>query len=1112
MESKINCEASASFSVSPVVKDPNGTSTGTVHHEMDIDTHTPTSASISVSPVVKDPSGTSTETVHHEMEVDTHTPTSASISVSPVDKDPNGTFTETVHHEMDVDTHTPASAGVRSEVSVTQCPPMTRPNVPFSLIHIWEDHYTPNDTSNLTDPRPLETPDNVLAVPSFLLREFLSLLTERRVFRAVPEVSSTVTAEHRSSDASNTSTRPKSGSATRSVLRFVPRTRLSPILEESPEAPSKSPVLDYLIKARQDSISGSRTDTSEIEMVARAPSPGSGSAQRAIRDPMTAAATPAVLRESPSSTVQSLQNLAANTPCKTKVDLEFSRLMSESIDKENERKAAEPESDDEIPHRPSQRVRPNGPAIKKMALQSQVSRPAHELRMRLRSQETQNYDAEGNLVLSNPNAGRLLSNLIELKEPFDSDDEGLPMLPPPQRNRTPGQASPLQQPTGSTEASQAWTEDAAVSQPTTELVNHDEQAAANETSSPQSSPEIGNSQLIVTSPSATPPAETLPAETPRNRGWGLGSLFSSARSVSRFIPGFGHSTPAQFREALPVVDTSAITMISNSPQLALPAPENATTPFIPQVSRATNDSQTEPRHNAPATAGPARGAQTAPRKTFKPRREMKEQAAKAAMKSDMRTQADETAGREEMREKAEKATKPGQKRKRAPSPDSIPNPPGCSYGMDLDYFLYSSSSDEEVEENVDTPIRKGKERMIDGVEQPRSKRVKVNEERNESVAATYLEEPNLSLSAEHSPRGRTSYRFDPPSSNEVIGDPHRARPYTGTMFALPSSKGPIYHGGNVFEQADSTKKAAEHASAYKSGLDEYIPTPSRTFTVPYGSDSEDDDDDEEDQPELETSRSVANKEVGTTTPKRVGGLDEGSIALLDKFFGAPKDATPAAKPAVSSSPQAPSRPSSSNGTLPASSSAADTEALARARSQALKYTPKQPSGLRAQSRLSNSIVGSDVGDKAHEVIGGLETSAADRNSIYADEGQQGDSRHVGLQDNAIVWNGNQKEQQGRAGMTVREAGQQPSGGAMNGMDGEVRAALDAIPESDLMHFNFPRMRTYAEQGILEPEVEASMDVNWTEQDTARAEQAFPIMFNAWKAEQQFMETSIGSPV
>lgn len=38
------------------------------------------------------------------------------------------------------------------------------------------------------------------------------------------------------------------------------------------------------------------------------------------------------------------------------------------------------------------------------------------------------------------------------------------------------------------------------------------------------------------------------------------------------------------------------------------------------------------------------------------------------------------------------------KRKRAPSPDVIPNPPGCSYGMDLDYFTYSDDEIEEAEE------------------------------------------------------------------------------------------------------------------------------------------------------------------------------------------------------------------------------------------------------------------------------------------------------------------------------------------------------------------------------------------------------------------------------
>ncbi|RMJ20882.1 hypothetical protein PHISP_08248 [Aspergillus sp. HF37] len=42
------------------------------------------------------------------------------------------------------------------------------------------------------------------------------------------------------------------------------------------------------------------------------------------------------------------------------------------------------------------------------------------------------------------------------------------------------------------------------------------------------------------------------------------------------------------------------------------------------------------------------------------------------------------------------------KRKRAPSPDVIPNPPGCSYGMDVDYFYYDVNDFNEDEE-MDSP-------------------------------------------------------------------------------------------------------------------------------------------------------------------------------------------------------------------------------------------------------------------------------------------------------------------------------------------------------------------------------------------------------------------------
>lgn len=48
------------------------------------------------------------------------------------------------------------------------------------------------------------------------------------------------------------------------------------------------------------------------------------------------------------------------------------------------------------------------------------------------------------------------------------------------------------------------------------------------------------------------------------------------------------------------------------------------------------------------------------------------------------------------------------KRKRAPSPDVIPNPPGCSYGLDLDYFYYSDESDEEADGASQTEISPSK--------------------------------------------------------------------------------------------------------------------------------------------------------------------------------------------------------------------------------------------------------------------------------------------------------------------------------------------------------------------------------------------------------------------
>lgn len=538
-----------------------------------------------------------------------------------------------------------------------------------------------------------------------------------------------------------------------------------------------------------------------------------------------------------------------------------------------------------------------------------------------------------------------------------------------------------------------------------------------------------------------------------------------------------------------------------------------------------------------------------------------------------------------LRKEDAKAAVPGKKRKRrrSPSPDVIPNPPGCSYGMWDKYFYYSSTEeDDEDEEDVNTPTRKGNHRANDSDEQPRSKRAKVTEEQDEAEAA-----------ADHrdeSPRGRTSYRVDPePFSHVVIGNPHRARPYTGTVCPLPSSNPALYHGGNVFEQADTAKKQADSGETAAStplpsqsfntftvpysastaspspcfntftvpySASTASPSPSvntvtapysksaaspspsyNTFTVPY-SDSEDDDEDETEKPDSQagletpksanamdvdvttprsvnsmvidtpTPKSVINMDVGTTTPQQAGDLNAFNIAYIDKIFGAPKGVPSGPEPAVSSSSQTqPHSSSSTNGTLPASNGAIDTTALARVRSQALKYTPKQPSGLRAQSRLSTSTVGSDVGEHVDEVLAGPETPAASQNTSQAAESQQGGDNTIGPQESAMVGAGKEEEQQRSAATVVGGGQQQSSSWAMEGIDDEARAAVEAIPENELIQFDFPSMRSYADQGLMDPEVEAYLDANWTAADTARAERSFEVNLEAFMAEQRFMTSA-----
>ena len=347
---------------------------------------------------------------------------------------------------------------------------------------------------------------------------------------------------------------------------------------------------------------------------------------------------------------------------------------------------------------------------------------------------------------------------------------------------------------------------------------------------------------------------------------------------------------------------------------------------------------------------------------------------------------------EEKRRKAEGADATGKKRKRY-SPDIIPNPKGCSYGMDLDYFGDSSSDDETPEE--DTPTKPSK-------------------------------------------RARVSPRNPSTPTRKPIGDPTRATPYTGITFAEPRS--------NLFENVNTSPPVV------------YVPTPSITFEVPYDSDSFEEEESD-------------NNVFGSSTQSHTDGTAQ----------NAPSTVADPGPP--------PPRPNPSHATLPSTGLiSSDTDALARARSQALRYTPRQPSGLRASSRLSSSTVASDIGNE-QPLEDVPEFIADDQNEVASDiVSQQGTSEQIDPEVVADVQNEVASDIVSQQGTSEQ-------------MDPEVAAALASIPDGDLIQFDFPKAQTYADAGIIDPEVQAYLDSTWTLADEEQAGRIFESSFAAWSAQQ-----------
>ena len=431
-------------------------------------------------------------------------------------------------------------------------------------------------------------------------------------------------------------------------------------------------------------------------------------------------------------------------------------------------------------------------------------------------------------------------------------------------------------------------------------------------------------------------------ETPRTRGWGLSSFIPSAQTVSKFIPVPFSSRRApsadtntsktdvkstQHKTTVPVneSETDSVPPMAKQPleiphwNLVQPQAEDLNGPsrmrspdLIVSSTRTESSSAPNPWKRRYAAQLLTRGEAQEYHKLKKEKAKLR--AKKAKLEEEEARIAQEKKALQEERAKVQAthaaAQIPGGKRKRPPSPDVIPNPPGGGFGMNLDYFPYDSSDEEdEDEEGQDTPTK------------PRPRK-----------------------------KARTSS-----SSNTSTGNDRSASPYEGTRFDVPEKSSPP-SAYNPFRRSAAARaaQAQQHeAEITSSKQDASDVTPSKhpgRFTVPSPSDDSDDDEEDEEDDSIPPHKRFYARHRPDPNRERTGPLAIWANATREGLnpLACPTASAPASTPSDSPKPPA--------------NTPRWVDPVERARSQALKHQPAIGSRLRESSRLSTSTVGSEKGD------------------------------------------------------------------------------------------------------------------------------------------------------
>ncbi|KAF7169335.1 hypothetical protein CNMCM5623_002109 [Aspergillus felis] len=247
------------------------------------------------------------------------------------------------------------------------------------------------------------------------------------------------------------------------------------------------------------------------------------------------------------------------------------------------------------------------------------------------------------------------------------------------------------------------------------------------------------------------------------------------------------------------------------------------------------------------------------------------------------------------------------KRKRSSSPDVIPNPAGCSYGLDLDYFCYSSDSEEEADVQPQQAVPPTKP---------------------DALAKSAV---RSAIRSEQGPSKRVRFDASPEDTpSKLRTRPRATDPYTGRHFIGMGDAAQVTAPGSP-AAAPATPTPAARVDLSTQRSPGFIPNKQGTFQLDYDAFSDDSESSGAPSPKTPSAKSVSETQTTTTSTE------------------------------VQESVQSPAaRPTPRQALPPSTPARVDQEALARVRSQAEKYKPKTPSGLRTASRYSSPLTASPI--------------------------------------------------------------------------------------------------------------------------------------------------------